>query len=571
MNSTVFNKSNKLLIPIIIVLLIPMVFAIYFATTPDADGNIPLDISAVNVEYGSIGLSMDFSSKEDVNLYKDAVLHAKKITSEYRDVSKELPFIVSLTKKDGDILKYEFYMKFDREECIYKTTEGDYYLFLPDDAGRLLNREEFQSINKTATVPFAFAGLNNVTIMPTSGEWSYLNADGQFSTESISDSGSNQTPVKINANGLGSLTFGAKTVPDSVSVALTTGTHTNYEGAYENMLNSDVMSANDIYYNMQITATWDKKEDTDYYGTVVYNTQLFYDVSPTYNIIYSGNVTRGDFGIIKINNFNQGEKLYVSCDFPLPAELKVFTSPLGYSFAFLPVEYWTQGAVGTYDVTLSLEDGSSQVVKMRLKDSDRLKPASSVQEMLITDIELSRHFSEEAFAEFNQVVAELTESTENAILWEGKFIYPNASNKKARSTGMGDYGTLRTVNASGLFTNSYYHNGFDFAMEKGENVLASNGGKVVFASELTLSGNTVIIDHGCSILTYYGHLDTINVKVGDTVSKSDIIGTAGSTGFAIEQSGSTGSEASQVHFAVSIEGRFVTPYYLWYGGVDFND
>ena len=80
---------------------------------------------------------------------------------------------------------------------------------------------------------------------------------------------------------------------------------------------------------------------------------------------------------------------------------------------------------------------------------------------------------------------------------------------------MADCGTLRTVNAGGQYTNSYYHNGVDIGMAPGANVLAANNGKVVFAGELTLTGNTVIIDHGCSLLSYYGHLGSISVKEGD--------------------------------------------------------
>ena len=571
MNTTVYNKQNKFLIPIIIILLIPTVFAIYFAVNPGAKDGVPMDTSGITVEYAALGLKESFDGKEDIDLYRSSVLQAQKITAEFRDVSAELPFTVTFGTESGEPSVYEFFMKYDIDECIYRTADGEYYLLRPDDALLLLGRDEFQSINKTATAPYAFAGIDNVTLAPTSGEWNHLNADGEFAAEKLDGAASNTTPVRINISNLGSLTFGAKTVPDSVNVKLNLGSAVKHDGAYENMLNSNVMSANDTYYDMVITAVWEEKEDVDYHGTLNYSAQLFYDVSPTYSLAFNGSIIRGDFGIIKIENFNEGEKLFVSSDFTLPEELQVFKSHLGYSFAFVPVEYWTEGAVGTYDVKLSLADGSSQTVKIRVKDSERVAPASKTQEMLVTDLELAKRFSEEGFTEFYSLVSEKTAATEKTQLWEGKFVYPNADNKKSRGTGMGDYGTLRTVNAGGLYTNSYYHNGIDFAMKDGESVLASNNGKVVFAGELALTGNTVIIDHGCSILTYYGHLETIGVSVGDTVSKSGIIGTAGRTGFAVAASGASGVSASQVHFAVSVEGKFIIPYYLWNGGVDFDD
>ena len=235
------------------------------------------------------------------------------------------------------------------------------------------------------------------------------------------------------------------------------------------------------------------------------------------------------------------------------------------------MEIWTQGAIGSYDVTLSLEDGSSQIVRINVKDSPRLKPAIESQEMLITELDVAESFTEEAFNQFNSIVAEKTAATAPSQLWVDKFVYPNASNQKNRGNGMADYGTLRTVNASGLYTNAYYHNGIDFTMTGGESVLASNNGKVVFAGELTLTGKTVIIDHGCSILSYYGHLDSINVTEGAIVNKASTIGTAGKTGFAVAASGATASSATQVHFAISIGGKFVSPHFLWDGGVNFGD
>ena len=572
MNTTVYNKKNKFLIPILIILLIPAVFAIYFSMNPGSEEDIPFDLASVRVEYAQLGLNEEFVSDEDVKLYKSALLYADRITAEFRDVSTEIPFVVTCMKKGSEEpIVYEFFMKYDMDECIYRTSDGDYYLFSPEYALKLLERNEYQSINKTAAVPYAFAGVNNAVLVPSYGEWNHLNADGKFDVETVSASAENTVPVKINVNGLGSLYFGTQTVPDTVNVKLSLNGEVKHDGAYENMLNANVMSANDTYYDMLITATWNEREDIDYHGSLTYSAKLFYDVSPTYTTVYNGSIIRGDFGIIKIKNFNDGEKLLVTSDFALPSELQVFRSHLGYSFALLPVESWTPGAVGSYDVTLSLEDGSSQTVKIKIKDSERLIPASKNQEMLVTELEIAKHFSEEAFTQFNNVVAEKTAATEKTQLWEGKFVYPNADNKKNRGTGMGDYGTLRTVNAGGLYTNSYYHNGIDFAMKNGESVLASNNGKVVFAGELTISGNTVIIDHGCSILSYYGHLGSINVSEGAMVSKSSVIGTAGSTGFAVAADGATGTAATQVHFAISMEGKFITPYYLWNGGVDFDD
>ena len=59
---------------------------------------------------------------------------------------------------------------------------------------------------------------------------------------------------------------------------------------------------------------------------------------------------------------------------------------------------------------------------------------------------------------------------------------------------------------------------------------AAQRGRVVLAEELFFSGNTVVIDHGLGIYTFYGHLSEIDVKVGDQLETSAVLGKVGATG-----------------------------------------
>jgi murein DD-endopeptidase MepM/ murein hydrolase activator NlpD len=64
----------------------------------------------------------------------------------------------------------------------------------------------------------------------------------------------------------------------------------------------------------------------------------------------------------------------------------------------------------------------------------------------------------------------------------------------------------------------------------GTPVHAAQRGRVVLAEELFFSGNTVVIDHGLGIYTFYGHLSEIDVKVGDELETSAVLGKVGATG-----------------------------------------
>ncbi len=75
-----------------------------------------------------------------------------------------------------------------------------------------------------------------------------------------------------------------------------------------------------------------------------------------------------------------------------------------------------------------------------------------------------------------------------------------------------------------------YHKGVDVAVERGTEVLAVSNGKVTASRYDSIGGNYVTIDHGNEVESYYGHLQTRTVAVGDTVTTGQIIGLSGDTG-----------------------------------------
>jgi murein DD-endopeptidase MepM/ murein hydrolase activator NlpD len=77
---------------------------------------------------------------------------------------------------------------------------------------------------------------------------------------------------------------------------------------------------------------------------------------------------------------------------------------------------------------------------------------------------------------------------------------------------------------------------------------------VAFTGDLGLYGNAVILDHGLGLFTLYGHLSSIDVKPGDSISARQIIGKTGETGFA---------GGDHLHFGVYLDGVPVLPVEWW--------
>jgi murein DD-endopeptidase MepM/ murein hydrolase activator NlpD len=98
------------------------------------------------------------------------------------------------------------------------------------------------------------------------------------------------------------------------------------------------------------------------------------------------------------------------------------------------------------------------------------------------------------------------------------------------------------------------HYGYDLASLAGAPIPASNAGRVVFADELGIYGNCVILDHGLGLNTLYGHLSHIDVRAGDSVEKGQTLGQSGQTGLA---------GGDHLHFAVLLRGVYVDPVEWW--------
>lgn len=74
------------------------------------------------------------------------------------------------------------------------------------------------------------------------------------------------------------------------------------------------------------------------------------------------------------------------------------------------------------------------------------------------------------------------------------------------------------------------HTGLDIGAAYGADILAAAGGTVTLAGTNGGYGNCVMIDHGNGYVTLYGHLSSISVSSGQSVSQGETIGYVGDTG-----------------------------------------
>jgi murein DD-endopeptidase MepM/ murein hydrolase activator NlpD len=95
-----------------------------------------------------------------------------------------------------------------------------------------------------------------------------------------------------------------------------------------------------------------------------------------------------------------------------------------------------------------------------------------------------------------------------------------------------------------------FHTGVDISSQYGDGVRVSADGIVIEADERAGYGRLVIVDHGFGVTTYYGHLSSFNVHVGQQMRRGDTIGNVGVSGR---------STGPHVHYEVRINGAPVNP------------
>jgi len=147
----------------------------------------------------------------------------------------------------------------------------------------------------------------------------------------------------------------------------------------------------------------------------------------------------------------------------------------------------------------------------------------------------------------DRITAVTTKGTP-AILWKGAF--SQLSNSKVEA----NFADLRTYTWNNEPVDTAYHLGYDLSVTKRYPVEAANSGTVAFAGDLGIYGNTVILDHGIGLFTLYGHLSSIDVKVGDSVQARQPLGRTGETGLAA---------GDHLHYGVYLNGVAVLPVEWW--------
>jgi murein DD-endopeptidase MepM/ murein hydrolase activator NlpD len=193
--------------------------------------------------------------------------------------------------------------------------------------------------------------------------------------------------------------------------------------------------------------------------------------------------------------------------------------------------------------TIALDDRFlERVVPAILEGTTDVRPeGDTLAKFVVINGELRRKNAEK--------IASFAKQTAPRILWRGTVFHPFTNNAVESA-----FADQRTYLYKGKDVDRQVHLGFDLASFTGTPILASNRGKVLYADELGIYGNCVILDHGMGVQSLYAHLSVIEVKVGQDVEKEHQLGRSGMTGLA---------GGDHLHFTMLVNGHMVNPVEWW--------
>lgn len=209
-------------------------------------------------------------------------------------------------------------------------------------------------------------------------------------------------------------------------------------------------------------------------------------------------------------------------------------------YALLPISYYEK--IKNQKIIISYYKNNKKIftsLKINIKEGDYKKEFIKVSKKKVT---LNKKSNKRASREYKEAYKIYNTKTKD-LLWTKDFIKP--LNSKITS----NFGTKR------LYNNvlKSYHSGVDLKAKINTKILASNAGIIVISKNRFYAGNSIVINHGHGVYTGYYHLNKLLKKVGDKVTRGEVVGLSGSTGRV------TGPH---LHFSAKVNGITVNGFQL---------
>lgn len=472
----------------------------------------------------------------DMNSSSESVSSLPTSESEYQcfDVTYKSYNIVS---------EYKYYITRDPENSYYKDSKGGYHKISPDAVRGFLSTGYATCVFPSAAQPVLTVGSTK-PVIPSKMEWKFLGYN-----ETFFDGVVNTTDEIPTCDVTGGLQLSFDTEPDYIFAEIKDKNgNIVFDDSYDKIDQS--LFTDNTVYDVTLTAKWYNVEDRSNYGEGVYKFTANV-LSPAVFYLNTTKIEYGDFVVISAKNIVD-KSLIGFISEPDISFTPTFFEHNGYYHALVPVSLdciKKNNSASKYTLTLSYAGIEQELfLDVSVRKSAVGYPNVSLQK-------INECFSDSAKKSFSTAMAPHFANECNELYWmdDNMLVTPTTRNVKI---GFG-LEVILSANKS-----SYTHHGVDYKVLANDTVSACLPGIVTYVGETKLSGKIIVVDHGGGLKSTYSNLSSQGVEEGDVVSKGQIIGIVGNTGFC---------EGTSLHFGLYVFDVPVRYYSYETNGVFISD
>ncbi len=432
---------------------------------------------------------------------------------------------------------YRYYFTTNKDEkTVVRDTEGRYYYLEYNDAKKFLSLPCAHVFYETA-IPPSLSIFGGRDILPHEGKWEYKNVSGS-SVKVEPELTKKDMTYAMNSST--KLSFSIS--PDKCTVKLTDASG-SVIGNYSSLDDIPYERLDSQSLCFEIYADWNGSKEA--YGYAKYKFHSTVGKTPEFSINKTS-AESGEFFIVRVTNVSAPNKIEFSS-----------TPAINYSPYFFSVG---ENAYGLIPIDKELDAPQAYTFNLAYGETVYSVNVNVTQRNILErDYDnVTIHRTDAAVAEYLGLLSSIGGKCESDLYTAEKFLdYDTALSDDVAGIRLGFGHKRRPSNGDAHFR----LDGVDYYMEDNTDVSAIASGKVVYVGEAELLGKFVVIDHGMGLKTWYCTLSETKCEVGATVTKGDVIGVSGSTGY---------TSSNGVYLITTLRDLPICPYSLQEDGLKFN-
>ena len=526
-------KKTKIAILIALILIISL-YAFYNYKINVFDQNTVVNVDIRTGDFTTAHM-FQLTDKEAVDLFNSlsSLYKANDVSDEMLESSTE--FKMTLLNRWDLSKTYQVYITEDFQ--IFAKVNNEATLYQLDDVNFFMSHPGFDALYSASVFPEMSIAMDNVIV---SGEiknrsWAFKRQNGLWADVTTTDLLS-EAPVASIAELDASLGIITDVTPTESFLKITDSNSSKvvYEGAVNPRQLPFPEYDGSFVYDLYLK--WDAP-NVDYRGSA--NVSIPVEVAlPEIINLSKSTVMQGE--LIQISAQHVDNTDAITVEQTLVPTFNWYQTENGLR-GYIPTSYSTEPGIYTIQFK-NTTNGNTYVYEIEVVTRSFRQQVFSVD----PNVQASTQ-NTEAYEEYRRIFNPVRKVSHTERYYTEPFILPSQGKLTT------EFGESRVVNGE---PTNYRHTGIDIAAPEGTEVVATNSGKVVLATDMILLGKIVIIDHGEGLFSVVQHMDSITVSLGDMVTRGEQVGTVGSTGF---------SSGAHLHFMISYYEINLEPGFLLYG------